>query len=71
MQTYYFHMCNDGRITDREGEPCDSLETAKRVAVETAQELAYRREPATVAKLFISVTDDEGNEVFRTPLVCL
>jgi hypothetical protein len=40
----------------------------REAAFQAAQDWARKKQPSEIKGLYVSVTDESGNEVFRTPL---
>jgi hypothetical protein len=67
MPRFFFHVSNGDTIKDEQGDICESVEQAKRQAVTIARELGHAN-PDTNARKNVCVMDEQGNEVFRTPI---
>jgi hypothetical protein len=67
MPRYYFHVTNGETTRDQDGDLFESVEEAKRHAVTIARELGHASSAAG-ARRHVCVTDEEGKEVFRTPI---
>jgi len=67
MPRFYFHVTNGQMIRDQDGDLCGSVEDAKREAIMIARELGHASAP-TARWRNVSVTDEDGKEVFRTPI---
>jgi hypothetical protein len=63
---FYFHLTDGRTFEDEDGERCSSLEAARAHAVRIAHELANEPELRGYA---VKVTDENGNQVARVPLV--
>jgi hypothetical protein len=68
---YFFHLANGTFVPDQEGEDCSTLERAKEFALKVAAELGRNRNREEIDGEHVCVTDENGKEVFRTPLVNL
>ena len=65
----YFDFRDRYRVTDQQGERCQTLDDAKEFARQFAGELAESRQAIGMAAEVVVVVDESGREVFRTPLV--
>lgn len=71
MPRYFFNLSNHNKFWDPRGAGCSTLEEAKAFAEIVAAEYG-RNQPANALQgKFICITDEEGREVSRTPLVNL
>jgi hemerythrin superfamily protein len=68
---YFFHLSDGNLIQDDAGEVCKTLEEAKQFAINVAAELGQNRDAKDIQGEYVCVTDEDGTEVFRTPLVNL
>ena len=69
MARYFFDLTNGDRISvDEVGEEFDLVEEARGHALRVARELCRNRPWAPDLGRYISVTDESGVVVFRTPL---
>ena len=68
MPHYYFHLDNDDHIEDDEGTPFKTLEEAQCHALQVASELGANQTKQHNKDLWIIVTDDRREEVFRVSL---
>jgi hypothetical protein len=71
MASFFLHLTNGDRIPDDQETRCSSVEEAKAFALSVAAELGRNRPADEIEHLAVCVTDDAGNEVFRTKLVNL
>jgi hypothetical protein len=69
MARYYFHLSDGTTIRDREGWASADLATAERHARRVALEVGRNKPPSEVEGQSISVTDEQGKQVFSTPVV--
>ena len=69
MPRFFFHMENGARAEDDYGDPCDSLQQAKSYAEHVAVEVGRNKPDDAIRDTYILVTDEDGKEVFRTPVV--
>ena len=67
MPRFFFHVTNGKTIRDQDGDSFESVEEAKRHAVTIARELGHASSQ-TAARQNVFVTDEDGTEVFRTPI---
>jgi hypothetical protein len=67
MARYFFALTNGDSISDHVGEEFDLVEELE-VALRVARELCRNRPWAVDLGRYISVTDEWGVVVFRTPL---
>jgi hypothetical protein len=67
MPRFYFQVTNGKTIPDEIGDRFDSVDEAIRHAITMARELGHAR-PPTNTRENVSVIDEHGNEVFRTPI---
>lgn len=67
MAVYFYHLVGGTTIRDHDGEECDSLDAAKKTAKLIAHDIARNKQKPEIGQS-VCVTDDSGNEVFRTPL---
>jgi hypothetical protein len=68
MPRYFFNLTNGTTIRDTEGEQCADLDAAKTLARRSARDLARNKRRTEINSFYVCVTDEHGNEVFRTPL---
>jgi hypothetical protein len=69
MARYFFDLTNGDRISvDEVGEEFDLVEEARGHALRVARELCRNRPRAVDLGRYISVTDEWGVVVFKTPL---
>jgi Domain of unknown function (DUF6894) len=66
MPSFFFHLTNGDRFPDDRATPCRTLEEAKTFALGVAAELGRNRPSNEIEHLVVCVTDESGNEVFRT-----
>jgi hypothetical protein len=69
MPQFFFNLTNGDTIRDERGTRCDTVEDARTYALAVAAELGRNRSPAELNTLALCVTDETGQEVFRTKLV--
>ena len=70
MARYFFNLTNgSSTINDSDGEELPDMKSAKAAAVQAASDLARNKPLAQIARAYVCVTDEQGKEVFRTPLV--
>ena len=69
MPQYFFNLTNGETIRDERGTVCDTVQDAKSYALAVAAELGRNRPPEELNTLAVCVTDETGQEVFRTRLV--
>ena len=67
MPRFFFNLTNHTKIKDDRGELC-TLDEARNTALEVAAELGRNQNRNKLRGLSISVTDEDGLELFRTPL---
>jgi len=67
MPRFFFNLTNHTKIKDDRGELC-TLGEARNTALEVAAELGRNQNHNKLRGLSISVTDEDGLELFRTPL---
>ena len=68
MARYFFNLTNGSTIGDPDGEELAGPDEAKATAALTAQDLARNKRTAELAGVCVCVTDENGKELFRTPL---
>jgi hypothetical protein len=68
MARYFFDLINGDRVSDEVGEEFDLVEEARGHALTVARELCRNRPWAVDLGRYISITDEWGVVVFRTPL---
>jgi hypothetical protein len=70
MSRYFFNLKLAGvkTIPDTDGQDFASLDAVKAAAIQVAQDIAHNKSPPEIDGLYISITDESGKEVFRTPL---
>jgi hypothetical protein len=68
MARYFFDLTNGDNISVDESERSDLVEEARGHALRVARELCRNRPWAVHLGRYISVTDEWGVVVFRTPL---
>ena len=71
MPSFFFHLTNGDTFPDDRATPCTTLEEAKTFALGVAAELGRNRPSDEIEHLVVCVTDESGNEVFRTKVVNL
>ena len=67
MPRFFFNLTNHKKIKDDRGELC-TLGEARNTALEVAAELGRNQNRNKLRGFSISVTDEDGLELFRTPL---
>jgi len=67
MPRFFFHVTNGDLTQDRDGDLCESVEDAKRHAITVARELGHASSQTGIRRI-VSVTDEGGTEIFRTPI---
>lgn len=68
MPRYFFHLVGGASAHDRVGHDCKNDTQAKEDARLIAQRLSMGKPEMFRGGNFISVTNDEGNEIFHVPL---
>jgi uncharacterized protein DUF6894 len=68
MPHYFFNVTNGTTLADEVGEEFALVEGARGHAVGMARELSRNGLPLSLVGRFISVIDEGGVVVFRTPL---
>lgn len=68
MPRYYFHLDNGDRIDDDEGTVCVTLDDAQTLARQVASELGAHQTQRHNEEVWVTVTDEQGTEVFRLSL---
>jgi hypothetical protein len=69
MPQYFFNLTNGETVRDEQGTRCDTVDDAKSYALAVAAELGRNRSREELNALALCVTDETGQEVFRTKLV--
>jgi hypothetical protein len=69
MQRFFFDVSDGTTVPDLEGEKCQSIEEARDYALEIAKRLATKKPELSNRELFIVVSDGNGQELFRAPVV--
>ena len=69
MPQFFFNLTNGETVRDERGTACDTVENAKAYALAVAAELGRNRSPEELHTLAVCVTDETGQEVFKTRLV--
>ncbi len=69
MARYFFNLTNGKTIRDTDGEEYASLDAAKASAIHIAHEIGRNKQPGEINAVYISMTDEDGREVFRAPLL--
>ena len=69
MPQFYFNLTNGETVRDEQGTRCDTVEDVKAYALAVAAELGRNRSPEELNTLALCVTDETGQEVFRTKVV--
>ena len=67
MQRFYVSTVDENRILDT-GQECLTLEHAKKIAVQTAEEMARNRNSSHIRGKYVQVTDERGNLVYKVSL---
>jgi hypothetical protein len=67
MARFYVSIADANRILDTSQE-CLSLEHAKKLAAQTAEELARNKELSQLRGKHVQVTDERGNLVYNVSL---
>jgi len=67
MPRFFFNLTNHTKVNDDRGELC-TLEQARNTALEVAAELGRNQNRNKIRGVSIAVTDEDGTELFRTPL---
>jgi hypothetical protein len=65
MPRLYVSIADANRILDT-GQECLTLEHAKKLAVQTAEELAREQEYSHLRGKYVQVTDERGNLVYKS-----
>jgi len=68
MPRYFFNLTDGSAMRDPEGEELSGLESAKATAVQVASDFARNKQRPQTAGVYVCVTDEHGEEVFRAPL---
>ncbi len=71
MPDFFFHLTNGTPIKDDRPTRCGTIEEAKAFAFALAAELGRNRSSNEIDHMAISVTDENGTELFKTQLVNL
>ena len=67
MPHFYFHLLDGVFISDNKGTACETRKDAQAFAANVAAEYGRNRDRID-DDLCVSVTDEMGKEVFRTPV---
>ena len=67
MPRFYVSIADANRILDT-GQECLTLEHAKKLAVQTAEEMARNKEYSHHRGKYVQVTDERGNLVYKVSL---
>ena len=67
MPRFYVSIADANRILDTSQE-CLTLEHAKKLAVQTAKEMARNKEYSQLRGKYVQVTDERGNLVYKVSL---
>ena len=67
MPRFYVSIADANRILDTSQE-CLTLEHAKKLAVQTAEEMARNKEYSQLRGKYVQVTDERGNLVYKVSL---
>jgi hypothetical protein len=65
---YYFHLQNEGKISDSTGETLATFDAAKAHARLVASEMGAHQTSEHNKNLWITVTNEQEEEVFRVSL---
>ena len=68
MPRYFFNLTDGSTIRDPNGEELADIGSAKATAARVARDVGRNKERTLIAGLHITVTNEQGEEVFRTPL---
>jgi hypothetical protein len=68
MTRFSFPLADGREIKAPEAEECVTLDNVRKLAMQSARDLAADRRPGELNGLFIRVTDEDGNEVLKIPL---
>jgi hypothetical protein len=68
MPRYFFDVTNGSTLADQVGEEFELIQAARGRAIAVARELSRNGLPLSLVGRFISVSDEAGVVVFRTPL---
>jgi len=71
MPDFFFHLTNGTPIKDDRPTRCGTIEEAKAIASALAAELGRNRSSKEIDHLAISVTDENGTELFKVQVVNL
>lgn len=71
MPNFFFHLIDGNTLRDDLGTPCGNVEEARTFALGVAAELGRNKPLSEIDDLAICVTDESGNEIFRTKVVNL
>lgn len=69
LARFYFQLTDNTVIKDREGEAYSDLAAAERHARQVAREVGRNKSPREVESRSVSVIDEQGKQVFKTPVV--
>jgi len=69
MALYFFNLSNGKEIADPDGHDLASMDAVRDAAFHAAQDWAHNKQPWEIEGLYVSVTDESGAEVFKTPLL--
>jgi len=67
MPRFYFHVTNGKTVPDEIGDQFESVDEAIRHAITMARELGHATPPTNIRRN-VAVIDEQGHEVFRTPI---
>jgi hypothetical protein len=67
MPRFYVSIADENRILDT-GQECLTLEHAKKLAVQTAEEMARNKKYSHIRGKYVQVTDERGNLVYKVAL---
>ena len=65
MARYFFNLTNGSTIRDPDGEMLPDIDAAKAAAARMASDLARYKRLSEIAGVYVGVTGEQGNEVFR------
>jgi hypothetical protein len=68
MPRYFFNLTDGSTIRDPDGEDLADVEAAKATATQVARDVGRNKERTQIAGLHVTVTNEQGEEIFRTPL---
>ena len=68
MPKFHFHLSGKTEFKDEQGEICSTIDAAKAYADDVAAEVGRNKRWSEIRGRFIRVTDEDGKEIYRTPL---